>query len=171
MTEWRPDDLKRAWTRRFMKSGGNGVHTRLFDDHNTAVRNRLLAATPISSDEVPVFASFESETYSVLITTRRVVSISDGLSSALAVGSVRAISVDFEAMRAARKTLLDWGELRFETLTGEFRSVRLEPGHPLSGVWNALGFIPGRPRHAAILSQSTASAESPSPRRAGRGLG
>lgn len=154
MVVWSPQELRRVWTRRFLRNGGNGGYTRLFVDHDDSAREKVLAAIPLADGEVPVFASIESEAYAVLITTRRVVANSGGLSSETAIDSIRSVTVDIDAMRSVGRSKRAWDELQIDTLTGGRALVRLEPGLPLFGIWNALLFFPSRRRRGLSLTEA-----------------
>jgi hypothetical protein len=67
--EFRADRLIRV----FRRTGGNGTHTKPFDEFPPAARERIEAQCPLSPGEVPVVACVLTQNHWTLITTERLV--------------------------------------------------------------------------------------------------
>lgn len=144
MTE--AEKLKSTLTAIFKRKGQDGGYTRLFENLETSQREALLKEVPLHTGELPVIGSVESQQTWLIVTTDRIVWRLKGKTQTLSVGDVWHVKADFPKMVATGVRKHQLRELQIETATHEQRTIEVEEGAPLMGVWNALMNLGARNR-------------------------
>jgi hypothetical protein len=144
MTE--AEKLKSTLTSIFKRKGQDGRYTRLFENLGPPEREALLKEVSLHAGELPVIGSTESQDTWLIVTTDRIVWRLKGKTQTLSVEDVWHVKADFPKMvdTGVRKHQLR--ELQIETVDHEQRTIEIEEGAPLMGVWNALMNLGARNR-------------------------
>ncbi len=141
------DNLKSTWESIFRRKGGDGAHTRLFDSMEPGQRSTLLSSLALRATELPVIGSLPGSGNWLVLTTERIVWVMQGARQELATGNIRDAIADLVQLRNSQSKL-QMRTLQVLTFSGEEYTIELEPGLPLSGIWNVLKNIGTRNRHA-----------------------
>ena len=108
-----------------------------FEDFPGEIQAQLKSSAEIASDEVPAIAFFSDGNNWVVLTNRRLIRSLDGTVTSLVAEEIKDLSTDHRYMlKIGGKGLID--RLDIETFQGEVLHLRLEPGSPLFGFWNAI---------------------------------
>ena len=142
------ESLKDTWAAIFRRRGRDGAYTRLFDNLDPSQRDTLVAALKLRESELPVIGSVKNSDNWLLLTTERLAWSIDGKCQELAAGAVHGAVIDFGRLHAYGSKLKMY-ELQVVTMGNRKYSIELEPGEPLSGVWNILMHLGRRNRNAA----------------------
>jgi hypothetical protein len=129
---------KEIWQSIFVRRGGNGAHTRLFESLESSVRDFLLREANTTESELPVVGHFLDADNWSLLTTSGLVWCTGGARGQLSIEAVRDAVSDLPKLQETGTTKLEMRELRILTFNGPDSLVSFEPGIPLSGVWNIL---------------------------------
>ena len=122
----------------FRKSGGAGKFAKAFGAHPDEVRTRMVARVGgLREGEVPALACYTRDDCWVLLTTDRLAWVDDEDLTELRTADIADATVDVSALRAGSGKG-GMSELTIVTKDGRRYRLRLEPGPPFSGFWNAL---------------------------------
>jgi hypothetical protein len=142
------DRLKDTWTAIFRRKGGDGTHTRLFDNLDLSQRSMLLAEFKLNESERPVIGSLQDSANWFVLTTERLAWSTGGKRQEVATADIRGATGDLKQLQASDHSKLGMRHLKIRTIgEGEY-SIEVEPGSPLSGVWNVLSNLGARNRGA-----------------------
>ncbi len=122
----------------FRRKGHDGRYTRLFENLEPAQQEALLKEVSLHEGELPVIASAESHDRWLILTTQRIICRMDGKTQTLSVQDVWHVKADFHKMVATGVSKRQLRELQIETVSHEQRTIEVEEGAPLMGIWNAL---------------------------------
>lgn len=136
MTE--AEKLKSTLTAIFKRKGKDGRYTRLFENLESLQRESLLKEVSLHPGELPVIGSAESQDTWLIVTTDRIVWRLGGKRQTLSVHDVWHVKADLPKMVATGVRKNQLRELQIETVSHEQRTIEVEEGAPLMGVWNAL---------------------------------
>jgi hypothetical protein len=140
------ENLKNTWESIFLRKGGNGVFTRLFDSLDPGKRSTLLAALKLRETELPVIGSLGGPGNWLILTTERLVWGIDDARHEISVATIRDATANLKEFQHSQSKL-EMKRLRIITLGGDEHTIELEPGRPLSGTWNVLKNVGARNRH------------------------
>ncbi len=138
----RTDELRAnrlVW--RFQKSGANGEHTKVIGDLREDVRERLGILAGVRPPEIAAIGRLQSDSDWLLVTSARVVWCDDHQVQEVPLSQIADATVTADDLRTAGRAER-LATITLVTRAGERRSIRIEPGHALSGVWNALKMVP-----------------------------
>jgi hypothetical protein len=144
MTE--AEKLKSTLTAIFKRKGQDGRYTRLFENLEPSQRESLLKEISLHVGELPVIGSAESHDTWLIVTTDRIVWRLKGKTQTLSVDDVWHVKADLPKMVATGVRKHQLRELQVETVAHEQRTIEVEEGAPLMGVWNALMNLGARNR-------------------------
>jgi hypothetical protein len=145
---------KDTWESIFLRKGGGGAYTRLFDTLEPGQRSTLLRRLVLSETELPVIGSLRDPGNWFVLTTERIVWATRNERHELDTGAIRDAIADLRQL-AKSKSKLEMRTLQVTTLSGEEYTIELEPGLPLSGTWNVLKNIGARNRHATEVGSGS----------------
>jgi hypothetical protein len=140
------EKLKSTLTAIFKRKGQNGHYTRLFENLDPPQRESLLKEVSLHAGELPVVGSAESPDIWLIVTTDRIVWRLKGKTQTLSVNDVWHVKADFPKMLVAGVRKHQLRELQIETVAHEQRTIEVEEGAPLMGVWNVLMNLGARNR-------------------------
>ena len=112
----------------FKRRGANGQFTGLFDELGQAEKDALVAAVPLSREELPVLGSVETKDRWFILTTKRMVWHLRSETRQLQVSDINDAFMDLPAMIRDNVAKSDVGELQIETTLGKRYSLNVEPG-------------------------------------------
>lgn len=135
------ESLKNTWAAIFQRRGGNGTYTRLFDKLDPRQQGILLAEFSPTETELAVVGSVQDSANWFVLTTERLAWSIRGERSEIPV------SIIHNAMPGSNQRKEEMRQLRMETTVGDCL-IELEPGAPLTGVWNILNNLGARNRKA-----------------------
>jgi hypothetical protein len=144
MTE--SEKLKSTLSCIFRRKGRDGRYTRLFDNLEPSQKSALLKEVSLHDGELPVIGSSESAEQWMIITTERIVWRLKGRTQSVSVHDVWHVTIDGLKMMATGVRKHELRELQIETAGHEQRTIEVEEGPPLFGVWNALLNLGARTR-------------------------
>lgn len=142
------ESLKDTWTSIFRRKGGDGAYTRLFDNLDPSQRNILLAEFKPDESELPVIGSIQDAGNWLVLTTERLAWSIEGKRQEVAATLIRDATADLKQLQRSDHSKLGMKQLQLATMGGGEYSIELEPGAPLSGVWNILRNLGARNRGA-----------------------
>ena len=142
------ENLKDTWTSIFRRKGKDGVYTRLFDNLDVSQRVILLTALKLNKSELPVIASVQNSNNWLILTTERLAWSIKGRREELETGTIRDATADLRKLQRSKDSKLEMQQLRLVTLECREYLIDLEPGEPLSGVWNVLKNLGARNRNS-----------------------
>lgn len=122
---------------KFLRRGGPGAFTCLFEQAAPALREAVTARAALREGEEPVILGAPSPDRWVLLTSARVLSLVEGELRSTDYADVEATSLAPRGFRLRPKDQLDLIELT--TRGGGRVLLRVEPGGAFFGVLNALG--------------------------------
>jgi len=137
MTLTSAESLKDTWVSIFRRKGADGSYTRLFDNLDPSRRSTLFALLKLGASELPVIGSIQDSGNWLVLTTERLVWSIGGERREVAAGAVRDATVDLKQLQHS-DSKLEMRQLQVVTMENGEHSIELEPGAPLSGVWNVL---------------------------------
>jgi hypothetical protein len=146
------ESLKNIWSSIFLRKGGNGAYTRLFDSLEPSQKSVLSAVVELWHNELPIIGSVLDRDNWFIFTTARLAWCISGNRNEIPAQAVCDATVDFRRLRQSGETKLETRRLQLTTKANEKYVIMLEPGQPLSGVWNVLKNLGARNRKA--LSRS-----------------
>lgn len=120
----------------FLRRGKNGTYTRLFNNLEAAQKSTVLAILDFDETELPVIGSVRDSDNWLVLTTERLVWSIGGTRREIAASAIRGATADLRQLGSDGK--LGMQRLQVVAMGGEEHSIELEPGAPLSGVWNIL---------------------------------
>jgi len=147
MTE--SEKLRNVIGARFIRRGGVGDHTSLFEQFSDAERQFIFRTVDFLVDELPVVLCLESSTKWLLATTARILSCTEG--------DIRAI--DYNQIADARPVVpevinydqgIDLASIEITLNDGSRHRVSMEHGDPCFGMLNILVFVVDRNNHRQI---------------------
>lgn len=144
MTE--AEKLKSTLTAIFKRKGHDGHYTRLFENLEPSQRDALLKEVSLHAGELPVIGSAEGQDTWLIVTTERIVWRLKGKTQTLSIDDVWHVKVDLPKMVATGARKHQLRELQIETVAHEQRTIEVEEGAALMGVWNALMNLGARNR-------------------------
>jgi hypothetical protein len=130
-----------AWV--FRKAGAEGAHTREFGRQSVDTQSELRRLAGIPEDESPAVASFFDATSWNVLTDRRIVWSHGEPTRSLTFGEVASVTIAAGALAHA-KDKAKIQELEISSADGARFLLRLDPGPPLIGFWNAAKAAIGR---------------------------
>jgi hypothetical protein len=139
--------LKDTWASIFRRKGADGAYTRLFDNMEPGQRQTLLSGLKLRESELPVIGSLRGPGNWLILTTERLAWATDGERHELAAEDIRDAIANFNQLQNTQSKL-EMRTLQVTTRTGDEYAIELEPGQPLSGVWNVLKNLGARNRRA-----------------------
>jgi hypothetical protein len=142
------ESLKNSLESVFTRKGANGVYTRLFESLESEQRFTLLSALKLREAELPIIGSLRGKNDWLVLTTERLIWAIAGVRQVLDANAIRDATADFKTLQASGNTKLEMESLQVTTLSGAKYTIFLEPGQPLSGVWNVLKNLGARNRSA-----------------------
>jgi len=140
------ESLKDTWTSIFRRKGGDGTYTRLFDNLDPSQRSMLLAEFKLSESELPVIGSIQDSGNWLVLTTERLAWSIEGKRQEVAATVIRDATADLKQLQRSDHSKLGMRQLQIVTMGDGEYSIELEPGAPLSGVWNVLKNLGARNR-------------------------
>jgi hypothetical protein len=143
--------LKAVLVAIFTRKGGNGRHLRTVEALDQEARGKLQVVAGLGTDELLVLGSYEDPSAWLLLTTSRLVWRNSGLTMSVRNSSIRDVTVDFEALHRQGKTKAEARELRIECGDAHY-TIEVEPGPPLSGIWNAIRHLAVRNRGPGVAT-------------------
>jgi len=132
------ESLKNTWTSIFRRKGGDGAYTRLFDNLDPSQRSTLLAEFKLNESELPVIGSIQDSSNWLVLTTERLAWSIEGKRREVAAIVIRDATADLKHLQLRDHSKLETKQLQIVTMGDGEHSIELEPGAPLSGVWNIL---------------------------------
>ncbi len=141
------NSLKGTWSSIFLRKGGEGVYTRLFDNLDVSHKIVIEKAVSFHTDELPIVGSVRSQSNWLVLTTDRLIYSIEGQRTELLVGTIADAVADFTEVIAKNKTKAEMNKLKLLTLDRKEHLIEMEPGRPLSGIWNVLKNIGHRNRN------------------------
>jgi hypothetical protein len=148
MTLTAAESLKDTWTSIFRRKGGDGTYTRLFDNLDPSQRSMLLAKFKLGGSELPVIGSVQDSGNWLVLTTERLAWCIEGKRREIAANVIRDATADLKHLQHSDHSKLGMRQLQIVTMGDGEYSIELEPGAPLSGVWNVLKNLGARNRNA-----------------------
>jgi hypothetical protein len=136
MTE--SEKLKSTLYSIFKRKGGDGRYLRLFENLEPSQKSLLLKQVPLTAGELPVIGSAKNQGNWLIITTKKIVWHLNGKTQTLPVQDVWHVKADLPKMVATGVRKHQLRELQMETVGHERRTIEVEEGAPLMGVWNVL---------------------------------
>src|SRR5947209_3950893 len=97
-----PASVARRLTNIFLRKGGEGKYTKLFNNLEPETATLLLCPAPILQDAIPVVGGYKDPGEWLLITTGSMIWHSDGMRTELASKEIRHATVDFDKMAVRR---------------------------------------------------------------------
>ena len=140
------ESLKDTWTSIFRRKGGDGTYTRLFDNLDPSQRSLLFAEFELSESELPVIGSIQDSGNWLVLTTERLAWSIEGKRQEVAATVIRDATADLKQLQRSDHGKLEMKQLQIVTMGDGEYSIELEPGAPLSGVWNVLKNLGARNR-------------------------
>jgi len=129
----------------FLRNGGEGEHTKLFENLSEPIQGDLREKAILREDEEPVVAYNENGGDWCLITTQRFIWSKLGQTKNLEFRQLKDATIDSSlAIQHKATSAADLRDLKLITNTNEEISIEIEPGFPFSGIWNALKFLSTR---------------------------
>jgi len=147
MTLTASESLKGTWVSIFRRKGGDGTYTRLFDNLDATQRSTLFAVLKLRESELPVIGSVQDSGNWLVLTTERLVWSIRGERREVAANTVRDATADLKQLQRS-DSKLEMRQLQVVTMGDGEYPIELEPGAPLSGVWNVLKNLGARNRSA-----------------------
>lgn len=147
------ESLKDTWASIFRRKGGDGTYTRLFDNLDLSQRNMLLAEFKPNESELPVIGSIQDSSNWFILTTERLAWSIKGNRQEVAATVIRDATADLKQLQRSDHSKLGMSQLQIATLENGEYLIELEPGVPLSGVWNILKNLGARNRGAADIAR------------------
>ncbi|HEU4767450.1 MAG TPA: hypothetical protein VFS77_08740 [Pyrinomonadaceae bacterium] len=141
------ENLRNRMVSTFKRKGGDGHYVRLFDHLEPWQKDLVLTEMPLREQELPVIGGVEGQEKWFLITTQRIVWRRKDSSQSIPFDQISEASIDFNSL--SRHTKLQTQELEITTQDRKRRTLLLENGFPLIGVWNVLKHIGFRNRKNA----------------------
>lgn len=120
-------------------------------------------ATQISITELPIIGSVESDHRWLILTTCKIAWCRELDVTTLALRQIVDAIVDLHKLQETDGTKLSTRELQVKTKTG-MHTIEVEPGAPLSGVWNVLQNIGAYNRREMQQWAGTGPKDSPTHR-------
>lgn len=127
------EQLVRACQHLYRRTGGDTARSGVYGDLGGHIRAAIEASLVFASAELPIAASFVDECHWLVVTTDRVMFRAGGEVTALSLSHVQ--EVHSRALEDGNDELPD---VIVVVSDGRRYEVRVEPGHPLSGMWNVL---------------------------------
>ncbi len=130
---------ERLMTAIFLRKGGEGHRTRLFDNLAAREQSTLLRAAQLEPGETAVVGHVADHSEWCMITTRRLIWKNKDGSGSVELAGIRRIVHDMVAdIQNGRWDKNQWQDLRIEDETGQVATLMLEEGRPFFAVWNLL---------------------------------
>jgi hypothetical protein len=148
MTLTAAESLKDTWASIFLRKGGDGTYTRLFDNLDSAQQSTLLAEFKLHESELPVIGSFRDSSNWLVLTTERLAWSIEGKREEIAASAIRDATADLRKIQRSEHSKQSMHQLQVVTMRDGEYSIELEPGEPLSGTWNVLKNLGARNRGA-----------------------
>jgi hypothetical protein len=148
MTLTAAENLKHTWESIFRRKGGDGVYIRLFDNLDPSQRGTLLAELRQHESELPVIGGVQDSSNWLILTTERLAWSIDGDRREVAANAIRDATADLKQLQRSEHSKLGMRRLQVMTMGDAEYSIELEPGGPLSGIWNVLKNLGARNRRA-----------------------
>ena len=145
MTLTAAESLKDTWVSIFRRRGGDGTYTRLFDNLDASQRTTLFSMFELRESEVPVIGSVQDSDNWLVLTTERLVWSIGGERQEVPADAVRDATADLKQLQRS-DSKLEMRQLQVVTMGGGEYPIDMEPGAPLSGVWNVLKNLGARNR-------------------------
>jgi hypothetical protein len=146
------EKLKSTLSAIFRRKGHDGRYTREFEHLEPFQRDALLGKVTLRDGELPVFGSVENVHTWLIVSTQRIVWRRNGTTQTLAIADVRTAKADFSKMVADGIKKDQLRELQVETMDHKDRTIEVEEGGPLIGMWNVLMNLGTRNRRASQIS-------------------
>jgi hypothetical protein len=139
------ESLKDKWASIFRRRGGDGTYTRLFDNLDASQRTALFSMFKLRESELPVIGSVQDSDSWLVFTNERLVWSCGGQRQEVPADTVRDVTPDLQHLQHGRAKL-EMRHLQVVTMGGDEYRIEVEPGAPLSGVWNVLKNLGARNR-------------------------
>ena len=152
MTLMNAESLKDSWSAIFRRKGGNGATTRLFDSLDPIKKSEILTLVKLDRAELPVIGQLLDAQNWFLLTTKRLVWTIESEHHELDNSAIVDATIDLDVASLGRNKMAV-RQLSIEVLDGGTQFLELEPGLPLSGVWNVLKNIGTRNRKSSQRSK------------------
>ena len=133
------EKLKKRISHIFLKKGGEGRYTKLFENFSLYERELLLNDISLIEGELPIILGFEIPAEWLLITTVRIICRRKGKIEEVQNSEIKEGNVDFDKMLSERKIgFHKIDELVITKNNSHKISIYPEIGFPLVGIWNVL---------------------------------
>lgn len=130
--------LKKRLAHIFLKKGGEGNYTKLFENLLPFQREVIAQKSEIQISEAPIVGGYKDDKEWILLTTKKLVWQCGTSSFVLPLSEIINADVDFDKMIANRLTMNDVREIEIEADSFNKIVLKMEAGYPLSGMWNIL---------------------------------
>lgn len=138
--------LKEVLSAIFLRRGGDGEHSGVFERLRPELREMLLDRCPIKASEEPVLGCVRNNGAWLLMTTERVVSCRHGVVEEVAVDSIVDVRGDVGGVSAGEVMKNELDKLEVVESGGRVVVIEVEPGIPLVGAWSVLVYLSRRNR-------------------------
>lgn len=133
------EKLKKRISHIFLKKGGEGRYTKLFENFSLYEKELLLNDISLKEDELPVILGFEMPAEWLLLTTERIIWRRKGEIKEVQNSQIKESNVDFDKMLSERKIgFHKIDELVITKTNNQKIIIHPEIGSPLVGIWNVL---------------------------------
>ena len=122
----------------FLRKGGEGVYTRLFENLPVSQQEMLMQKVPLEEDEVPLIGGYKNQQEYILLTSIRIAWQCEEAYANLLVTEVVDAMVDFDEMVVRGLNMSTVKEIQIKTKVSGNLILKMEAGAPLVGVWNVL---------------------------------
>src|ERR1700755_3407682 len=134
-----PNDQKKLWASIFLRKGGMGINSGLFDNLSQTQKDDLLHMVKLRAIELPVIFYTEGKDYWLVLTTQRLIWSGKGMLGEVSIDAIQDVAGDFgKTVMKSSRGKSGMNQLEIINFTGEKYLINFEPGTPLIGLWNVL---------------------------------
>lgn len=132
------EKLKKRLSNIFLKKGGEGIRTKLFENLLLFEKEKLLRKKIIKNNESPIIGSYKNENEWLILTSDELAWQRQDRKFSLLLSEIKNADVNFDKMVANNLTMNTVQEIEIELNSSERVILEMESGYPLSGMWNIL---------------------------------
>lgn len=133
------EKLKKRISHIFLKKGGEGLYTKLFENFSFYEKELFLNDISLKEGELPVILGFEIPAEWLLLTTERIIWRRKAKIEEVQNSEIKEGNVDFDKMLLERKIgFYKIDELVITKTNNQKIIIYPEIGSPLVGIWNVL---------------------------------
>lgn len=143
------EKLKKRMAHIFVKKGGEGEYTKLFENVSFYNKELLLNDFLLRETELPVILGFEIPAEWILLTTERIIWRYKGQISSVENSQIESVENYIELQRRVI-FLKRPDEIEITTKSKEKIIIHTEKGFPLYGIWNVLTYLAWRNRKSEV---------------------